>query len=191
MNTAVQKMDVSAAECPPVGMKQRQAPLRSRYMSEPQAAMITDSARTLCHEVDLSHPVHGQVVCGDGRPVTIDTGIHRAVGGYSDLPNPGEILAAALAACLDGTIRIIANMMDVQLTHLAVSVDFKVDVRGTLMMDPAVPVGFQDAQICVEMAAGNVPDAVLDKLLKSAEHCCVVMQTLRNPPAINVNRTAA
>ena len=173
--------------CGPAVMKQRQAPLRKRYRHEPDAAWITDGARTRCDAIGLTTPIHGQVVFGDGEPATLNTGIHRAVGGESDLPNPGEILAAALASCLDSTIRFVADQMGIVLSHLDVAVDFKVDVRGTLMVDRDVPVGFQEAQIMVNMSAIEASNEQLDMILKTAERCCVVMQTLRHPPAISVS----
>lgn len=177
-------------ETTPVCMKQRQAPLRSQYVTDPGEAWITDSAATSCHEVDTAQAIHGQVTFGDGTPATLNTGIRRAIGGNSDLPNPGEILAAALATCLDSTIRIIANLMGVRLTHLEVRTDLKVDVRGTLMVNRTVPVGFQDVQVRITMSSEGASDAQLDMLLKAAEKSCVVLQTLRDPPAIAVSRTA-
>lgn len=175
----------------PISMRQRQSPLRSLYASDPDQAWITDSATTSSDDVDTAQAIHGQVAIGNGTPVKLDTGNHVAIGGDSDLPNPGEILAAALAACLDSTVRIIANLTEVRITHLEVAVDFKVDVRGTLMVDRTVPVGFQEAEVCVHMLADGASDAQLDMVLKAAEKCCVVMQTLRNPPAMRVSRTAS
>lgn len=70
-------------------------------------------------------------------------GIHRAVGGYHDAPNPGDILCAALASCLDSTIRIIADRLGITLTSLEVDVTAEVDVRGTLVVNRDIPVGFQ------------------------------------------------
>ncbi len=175
-------------ETPAVSMKQRQAPLRRLYQDAPGAARIIDSARTSCDDINALHPAHGRVVIGKTQPTGLDTGIHEAIGGFHDLPNPGEILAAALASCLDSTIRIIANLMNVELDHLEVSVDLAVDVRGTLMIERSVPVGFQSADIEVNMAAEGASDAQLDMILKAAEKCCVIMQTLRNPPALNIKR---
>jgi uncharacterized OsmC-like protein len=54
------------------------------------------------------------------------------------------MLCAALAACLDSTIRIIADHLDVTLSSLEVGVTAEVDVRGTLLMDRKVPGGFQN-----------------------------------------------
>jgi len=46
---------------------------------------------------------------------------------------PGEVLAAALASCLDKAIRMIANLKDLKLSRREVHASFGADVRGTLM----------------------------------------------------------
>jgi len=106
-------------------------------------------------------------------------GIHRAVGGYHDAPNPGDILSAALAACLYSTTRMVADRVGIPLPALEVSASAEVDVRGTLMVDRTVPVAFQRMRCVVR---GEVPSGVSAEQLKllsqTAEHCCVVLQTL-------------
>lgn len=158
----------------------RQDPLREHYQQVPDDAMITDHA----HTVDsLSHdPLHGRVAPGDqDYGVAWSVGIHRAVGGYHDQPNPGDMLTAALAVCLDSTIRMIADRWGVTLTELRVDVDSDVDVRGTLVVDRSVPVGFQRMRVAVTMdAAPGTPRALLEKLMKGAEYSCVNLQTLRS-----------
>jgi uncharacterized OsmC-like protein len=114
-------------------------------------------------------------------------GIHTAVGGECDYPNPGDILCGAIAACLDSTIRVVANRVGVRLKELSVEVNGMVDVRGTLRVDRKVPVGFQKFEIDVSIkAAGLVPKMILNKIVKGAESSCVVLQTLRNPPEISL-----
>jgi organic hydroperoxide reductase OsmC/OhrA len=111
----------------------RQDPLRDRYRTEPERAQITDRARAVSG-VDLD-PFHGRVVPGtSGGESVLRIGAHAAVGGYHDDPNPGDILCAALACCLDSTIRMIANRLGVRLTRLEVDVTGDVDVRGALMV---------------------------------------------------------
>ena len=107
--------------------------------------------------------------------------IHHAVGGYHDGPNPGDLLCAALAACLDSTIRIIANLLGVILTSLEVDVSADVDARGTLTVDRAVPVGFQmmRCHVTLQAAEGTNPK-LMEKLLAAAEYSCVTLQTLRS-----------
>ena len=159
-------------------VKQRQDPLRARYRSVAADAQITDSARTVADVA--ADPFHGTVVPGDGHGNRWRFGIHRAVGGYHDLPNPGDVLCAALASCLDSTIRIIADRLEVQLQSVEVAVDAEIDVRGTLLVDRSVPVGFQRMECRVHLQPADDADpAKVQMLLAATEHSCVVLQTLR------------
>lgn len=159
-------------------VKQRQAPLRDIYAKLPAEARIFDAAQTV--NACAGDPFHGVVVPDHGSGELLRFGIHRAVGGDHDLPNPGDLLCAALAACLDATIRMIADHFGVRLESLQVKVAAECDVRGCLMVDPAVPVGFQRLHCSVRVKAdGDVDRHGLHGLLAAAEKCCVVMQTLR------------
>jgi uncharacterized OsmC-like protein len=169
----------------------RQDPLRDRYRTEPGAAQITDRARAVGGaEFD---PFHGRVVAGTrGGESVLNVGAHAAVGGYHDQPNPGDLLCAALASCLDSTIRMIANRLGVRLTRLEVDVTADVDVRGALMVDRDTPVGFTAMRCNVDLAtAEGTPRAMTEGLIESAEHCCIVMNTLRGgvPVTTAVRRT--
>lgn len=158
----------------------RQDPLRETYKVTPEAALIIDGART--RDGSVADPFHGIVSPGTkDYGAEIGFGIHEAVGGYHDAPNPGDILSAALAACLDSTIRIIANRLRIPILRLAVEVTAHIDVRGTLMVDRNVPVGFQ-RMVCdvqIQVAEGTDPSLV-DKLIAAAERSCVTLQTLGN-----------
>ncbi|WP_334442515.1 OsmC family protein [Bradyrhizobium sp. AZCC 1610] len=116
----------------------------------------------------------------------LDFGIHRAIGGDHDLQNPGDMLCAALAACLDSTLRMIAVRMGIALKTLAVEVRAFADVRGCLVVDRQVPVGFQriDVDVLIE-AEGNTDPAQISRLTSVAERCCVVLQTLRGDIAVD------
>jgi len=170
-------------------IKDKQATLRDHYRTDPTAARVTDHAQTSDGDIPASHPIHTQITCGQGVPVEIPISVHRAVGGESDFPCPGDILAAALASCFDTAIRMIATLKGIPLTHLSVSASLTADVRGTLMMDRDVPVGFQDLTVKVDLhTPENVRAEQAVALLEAAEHCCVVLQTLRAPPNINLER---
>lgn len=158
----------------------RQDPLRERYKVAPEKAAITDRARTTGGTG--TDPFHGFVVAGDEDfGVNWPFGIHRAVGGCHDAPNPGDMLCGALAACLDSTIRMIAERLGVTLNVLEVEVTADVDVRGTLLVETTVPVGFQSMRCHVHLQAAEDTDPkVVQKLLSAAEHSCVVLQTLRS-----------
>jgi uncharacterized OsmC-like protein len=157
----------------------RQDPLRQRYRGAPAEALIVDRARS---QSDGCDPFHGRFVAGSrDYGITWPFGIHHAVGGEHDLPNPGDILCASLAACLDSTLRMIAERLGVVLETLEVDVTGEVDVRGTLLVDPRVPVGFKAMRCAVTLRAAEGTDSrLIDKLLAAAERSCVTLQTLRH-----------
>jgi uncharacterized OsmC-like protein len=163
-----------------IDVRSRQDPLRKHYKVSPDEAMITD--RAITSGGATMDPFHGKVVPGsEDHGVEWPFGIHRAVGGDHDLPNPGDLLAAALAACLDSTIRMIAARLGVSLMSLSVEVVGDVDVRGCLQVAREVPVGFQEMRCHVALKAANGTDQQLvQMLLAASENNCVVFQTLRS-----------
>jgi uncharacterized OsmC-like protein len=168
-------------------VRARQDPLRARYKETAEEAWITDRGKTTAGvETD---PFHGYVVPGSkDYGIVWPFGIHAAVGGYHDGPNPGDLLCVALAACLDSTIRIIADRLQITLTSLEVDVTANVDVRGTLVVDRQVPVGFQKMQCRVAIQAAPGTDSkMVEKLLAAAEHSCVNLQTLRSGVAVETS----
>jgi uncharacterized OsmC-like protein len=159
--------------------KQRQDPLRERYRTAPDEGRIVDGAKTVMNASE--GPFHATVVAGDGQGGPWHAGIHRAVGGYHDLPNSGDILCAALASCFHSTLRIIADRLEIPIAGLEVKTQAEVDVRGTLLVDQNVPVGFQNIKCQVRLEPGaNVPPEKVKMLQAAVEHSCVVLQTLRN-----------
>ena len=174
-----------------VVVRARQDPLCERYKEAPEEAVITDRARTT-GGVDTD-PFHGYVVMGyQDHGAVLPFGIHRAVGGYSDAPNPGDMLCAALAACLDSTIRIIANRLGITLTSLEVEVTADVDVRGTLLVVRNVPVGFQAIGCHVNVQAKEGTDSkLMERLLAAAEHSCVNLQTMLSGVSIETSVSEA
>jgi len=160
-------------------VQRRQDPLRVRYRSAPAEAWISDGAQTI--SACGGDPFHGVVVPANGTDAPVQFGIHRAVGGFHDYPNPGDLLAAALAACFDSTLRMIADHLGIRLESLDVRVDAECDVRGCLLVERAVPVGFQRMRCSVRLQTKDpIDDETMRRLLAAAEHSCVVMQTLRN-----------
>ncbi len=160
-------------------VQQRQNPLREHYEAVPADARIVDDAQTL--NACGGDPFHGSVVPANAGGQPLRFGIHRAVGGDHDLPNPGDLLCSALAACLDSTLRILAEHLDIGLASLQVKVSAEVDVRGCLLGARGVPVGFQHMRCSVRLRpSGEVKPEKLQMLLGAAENSCVVLQTLRS-----------
>jgi len=163
-----------------ISVRKKQAPLRELYKNTPVEALITDCGRS-SSGLDRD-PFHGKVIPGSkDYGVVWSYGIHRAIGGDHDEPNPGDMLCSALAACMDSTIRMIADHLGVKLTFLEVKVEAEVDVRGCLVVDRNVHVGFQKMECRVNIQTAEGTDPKLEKMLKSAsEYSCVNMNTLRS-----------
>ena len=154
----------------------RHSRLQSRYRAEPAAAMIHKHVWT---RDDGHDPVHGVVVPGPyGAAWAV--GIDAKVGGDDDAPNPGELLCAALASCLDTTLRMIAAHLRVGLRSVRVDVHGEVDARGALAVDPGVRVGFRslEAHVAYDPAPGTEPRR-LDLLRDRTEDLCITLDTLR------------
>ena len=163
-----------------LSVRQRQKPLIRHYTEDPRDARIVDRAKSIN---GVSHdPFHGEVMLGrDELNQVVPFGIHHAVGGYHDKANPGDLLCGALAACLDSTIRIIAERLSIRLLKLEIEVKAFADVRGTLMISQNVPIGFQKISYLIDVQPDpNTDPVLLKKLLKAAEHSCVNFQTLHS-----------
>lgn len=166
-------------------VRQRQDPLREKYRSDGKAAWSMKHARNI---EDGGDPFHGSVEPGRGYNAAWRYGIDESVGGHQDLPNPGDMLCAALAACQESTLRMIADRLGIDIERLEVSVEGGVDVRGTLLVDEEVPVGFQTITCAVRLApVGDTDPKKLRMLCAAAEHSCVVLQTLRNGVAVGLD----
>lgn len=157
------------------------------YRKHPECAMIQDGARTTQARYAPSDPLHSEVELGLGYGMKVPIGVHRGLGGLHDFPNPGDILCSALAACADSSLRQIAGQLEVEITKLTVAVAGDIDLRGTLCVSRETPVGFQQMHVRVdlELAPGTMPKLEA-KLLAAAEHCCVVLQTLRNGVPVTI-----
>ena len=190
MTMTLPRITIPSGQNQPVQMRPRQAELKEGYEASPSSAMVTDHARSFSTRIPAVQPLYGSLEIGTRNAIIEDIALHKGVGGLSDKPVPGDILCGAIAGCLDSVIRVIANHLGIELTELEVCVEADVDLRGTLMMDQAVPVGFQTIRVDVRMEpSGDVPDATLSAILMAAERCCVVVQTLRNPPKIEISRS--
>ncbi len=161
----------------PIVMAERQARLTKIYEHDPSQAMITDSAGTRSAPAGALEPLHSSVTAGG---FVIPIAVHCAVGGDGDGAVPGDILCASLASCMDSTLRIIANRLRLTLISLEVRATADVDVRGTLCVEPSVPVGFQKMHLSVDLkAAEGTNHKLIAALFKGAKHSCVVFQTLK------------
>jgi hypothetical protein len=101
-----------------IQVRDRQTPLCAQYKSSPESAMVVDRAQT--SSSTAIDPFHSVVEPMPGCGVRIPVAVHHAVGGMHDAPTPGDILCAALAACQDSSVRMVANLLGIELVFLAV-----------------------------------------------------------------------
>ena len=157
---------------------ERQEPLRASYRRRPAEAMIVKRATAV--SAAGTDALHGIVSPGDTYGLAWPVGVDRAIGGLHDAPNPAELLCAALAACKDISIRMVADVLGIALERLEVKVVGKVDVRGCMAMDRDTSVGFQSLACNVRLAVAQGTDPErLAALLAQAERSCINLATLR------------
>jgi uncharacterized OsmC-like protein len=157
-----------------------QAPLKERYRSEPEAALITLSA-------------HGTL--GDGVSCSVQTGraiaeagLHPATGGDGSLLCSGDMLLEALVACAGVTLRSVATSLEISVRSGRVRAEGDLDFRGTLAVDRESPVGFRAIRLFFELDS-DADQAQLATLQRLTERYCVVYQTLAAGPSLSVSCT--
>jgi len=160
-------------------IRERQAPLRERYTNDPATAI----QRLAVHggHADLSDPLHVEITPDRLPEVTWRSGAHPAVGGDHDVPCSGDLLLGALAACQEVTLRMVAANMGIEITALDIDVEADWDARGTLAMGREFPVGIRSIRCRTNVTiADDERGERAQRLLRSAERYCVVLDTLRS-----------
>ena len=159
-----------------------QAPLKQHYREQPEAAMITLSARG---NLDAG------IACSveTGRAL-VRAGLHPATGGDGLLACSGDMLLQALVACAGVTLRAVATALDIPVHGGAVVAEGDLDFRGTLGVSKDTPVGFADIRLRFELDTEATPEQ-LQNLLKLTERYCVVYQTLRRAPEVTLQMARA
>jgi uncharacterized OsmC-like protein len=94
------------------------------------------------------------------------------------------LLLGALAACAQITCQMVATAMGIPFTRIEATVQGDLDLRGTLGIAKDVPVGFEGIRLHFDVEAPNATADQLRALHEKTEQYCVVMQTLKQPPAV-------
>jgi len=163
-------------------IRRLQAPLKSRYRDQPEAARITLRAQGR-----LGQGVTCKIETGQGL---VAAGLHPATGGNGLSACSGDMLLEALAACAGVTLNAVAIALDIRLRDATVTAEGDLDFRGTLGLSKDVPVGFQQIRLRFDLDT-DATDEQLATLLKLTERYCVVYQTLTHPPGVQVTRTSS
>src|SRR6266480_2489613 len=83
------------------------------------------------------------------------------------------------------TLKAVATALDIPLRSGTVSAEGDLDFRGTLGVAKEAPVGFAQIRLRFDLDT-DAPQEKLDQLLKLTERYCVVYQTIRNGPPVEV-----
>ena len=155
-----------------------QGPLKATYRENPGAAKITLHGRARLDQDGVSCKVES----GLGQ---VTAGLHPATGGDGSLACSGDMLLEALVACAGVTVKAVATALDIPLKSGRVSAEGDLDFRGTLGVAKDAPVGFAQIRLRFDLDT-DAPQDKLDQLLKLTERYCVVYQTIKAGPPVEV-----
>lgn len=157
-----------------------QAPLKERYRRFPDAALITLAASGRAGEGITCRVATGKAL--------VEAGLHPATGGTGSAVCSGDMLLEALVACAGVTLQAVATALGIEPRDATVSAEGELDVRGTLGVSKDVPVGFQRIRLSFDLDTDAAEEEVAT-LLRLTERYCVVAQTLRQSPEVQVSHT--
>ena len=160
-------------------LRAMQAPIKDRYKADPQAAVITLKARGTLDDANIACKVE------TGRALAV-AGLHPATGGSGLELCSGDMLLEALVACAGVTLKAVSTALDVPLRSGTVAAEGDLDFRGTLGVAKDAPVGFRAIRLTFTVDA-DAPQEKLDQVLKLTERYCVVYQTIRNGPPVEIS----
>ena len=158
-------------------LKELQAPLKQRYRDRPEAALVTLKAEGRLGE--------GLTCKLDTGRALVEAGLHPATGGDGQAACSGDMLLEALVACAGVTLNAVATALGITLRDGRVAAEGDLDFRGTLGVAKDAPVGFRQIRLNFEVES-DASEEQLATLLRLTERYCVVYQTLRSAPPIDV-----
>ena len=155
-----------------------QAPIKECYKADPPTARITLRAHGKLEDGSIACKVE------TGRAIAV-AGLHPATGGTGLELCSGDMLLEALVACAGVTLKAVATAIDIPLKSGKVSAEGDLDFRGTLGVAKDAPVGFAQIRLTFDVDT-DAPQEKLDQLLKLTERYCVVYQTIKSGPPVEV-----
>ena len=160
-------------------LRAMQAPIKDKYKGDAGAALITLKAKGTLDDQSIACKVE------TGRALAV-AGLHPATGGSGMELCSGDMLLEALVACAGVTLKAVATALDIPLKSGKVSAEGDLDFRGTLGVAKDAPVGFRDIRLTFDVET-DAPQDKLDQLLKLTERYCVVYQTIKSGPPVEVS----
>jgi uncharacterized OsmC-like protein len=160
------------------GLRALQAPIKERYKADPKAGLITLKAKGALDDANIACKVE------TGRALAV-AGLHPATGGSGLELCSGDMLLESLVACAGVTLKAVATALDIPLRAGTVAAEGDLDFRGTLGVAKDAPVGFAQIRLRFDIDT-DAPQDKLDQLLKLTERYCVVYQTIRSGPPVEI-----
>lgn len=157
-------------------LKKLQAPLKEKYRSNPETAIITLKARGKLGE-NISCSVE------TGRALA-KAGLHPATGGDGSLACSGDLLLEALVACAGVTLGSVATAIGVNIKKGEVEAEGDLDFKGTLSVSKDAPVGFKTIRLFFDLDC-DADEETKKTLLKLTERYCVVLQTIASATPVH------
>ena len=164
-------------------LRAMQAPIKQRYKDDPDTALITLKAKGTLDDSDIACKVE------TGRALAM-AGLHPATGGSGLELCSGNMLLEALVACAGVTLKAVATALAIPLKSGIVSAEGELDFRGTLGVAKDAPVGFRQIRLRFDVDT-DAPQDKLDQLLRLTERYCVVYQTIKSGPPVDVQMVRA
>lgn len=159
-------------------LRAMQAPIKARYKDDPKAGLITLKAKGSLDEANIACKVE------TGRTLAV-AGLHPATGGSGLELCSGDMLLEALVACAGVTLKAVSTALEIPLRTATVSAEGDLDFRGTLGVAKDAPVGFAQIRLRFDVTT-DASQEKLDQLLKLTERYCVVYQTIKSGPPVEV-----
>lgn len=159
-----------------------QQPIKQRYRDDPAAASIILRASGQLGE-NLSCSVQA------GKAL-IEAGLHPATGGNGRQACSGDMLLEALVACAGVTLSAVATSMGIELRGGRLMAEGDLNFAGTLGISKEVPVGFGHIRLAIDLDS-DAPAGQLEKLIELTERYCVVYQTLKASPRLELTMDVA
>jgi len=164
-------------------LRAMQAPIKEKYKNDAASAMITLKAKGTLDDTSIACKVE------TGRAIAA-AGLHPATGGSGLELCSGDMLLEALVACAGVTVKAVATALEIPLKSGKVSAEGDLDFRGTLGVAKDAPVGFAQIRLRFDLDT-DAPQEKLDQLLKLTERYCVVYQTIKSGPQVDVTMARA
>jgi uncharacterized OsmC-like protein len=157
-----------------------QEPLKERYRNDAQAAVVTLRA-----EGRIGEGISCKVATGKAL---VEAGLHPATGGDGYAACSGDMLLEALVACAGVTLRAVATAIGIELRDAKIEAEGVLDFRGTLAVAKDAPVGFKAIRLAFGLDTPASEEQIAT-LVRLTERYCVVYQTLRNSPPVEITVT--